>query len=506
VGIAGFLCSSFLSELIRHYKIFKTLNNSIMKKLLFLVAMFSQLALSAQNYCVPTFNPSPYVGSMSILNVRLNTINNSSAGSTAEYTNYTTNPNIITSLGAGLTYNISVTLNRSNQVWTWTEIYIDYNRDGDFFDANEDIGGSGGSTITPSPLSFNFQLPAIGQVSFGTSRMRVVNRAVTGYTDIKPSPCPSNVDWNNPNSFPGGEIEDYTVNLVCPYPLPVTPTITGNSQICATGGNQTFGLIGTDRPSYTWTLMYQGASPIAVFYPSSTYTTTGASATVHLDASPRNGGFTLQVQASNACGTMTVSKNVEVNASIPATFTGVYGPSNVCNSGPVSYFQPKPSGMYSGVVWEVTPANAVTSYPTAAYGQLNVDWNDAYTGTVQVRCKIQNGCGQSGWTSYKTVVVSNGTCGASGISRMGEEDNASGEFSAFIAPNPSERGANLVIGNSFSDHVSVAIIDAKGIIVYSNNDVPTDSEFIIGENLAVGLYTVKISNGQTQKIIKFVKN
>lgn len=101
-------------------------------------------------------------------------------------------------MSPGTTYNISLTSitqggNFGNALAAW----IDYNRDGDFADAGEEIYNQG-ATIAVGPSTGSFTVPS--GINFGGSRLRVlVNEGTISGPAITPS-------W--------GEYEEYAINLM----------------------------------------------------------------------------------------------------------------------------------------------------------------------------------------------------------------------------------------------------------------------------------------------------
>ncbi len=152
-----------------------------------------------------------------ISRVELNTIDNVSGAQF--YSNFT---NISTDLAQGQSYTITVT-----PTWTGTvypegyAVWIDYNRDGDFDDAGEQVWTQAVTTATP--VSGSFTIP--NGTFIGNTRMRVTMQ----YNAI-PAPC---------GTFTWGEVEDYTVNLVGSNADTEAPIITlnGASTIDVEQGN-----------------------------------------------------------------------------------------------------------------------------------------------------------------------------------------------------------------------------------------------------------------------------
>lgn len=127
-----------------------------------------------------------------ISRVQLGTINKASGAQS--YSDFTTSS---TDLSKGDNYTITVT-----PTWTGTKynegyaVWIDYNQDGDFTDAGEQVWIKSASKTAPVTGSFTVPTSALG----GETRMRVSMK----YNGI-PTSC---------ETFSYGEVEDYTVNIV----------------------------------------------------------------------------------------------------------------------------------------------------------------------------------------------------------------------------------------------------------------------------------------------------
>ena len=160
------------------------------------------------NYCT---SQSSNTNDEFISNVQLGTINNTSGAQF--YSDFT---GISTTLTKGNSYTITIT-----PTWTGTKynegyaVWIDYNKDGDFADAGEQI-----ASIAPNQnatVAASFTVPS-NSVENAT-RMRVS----MNYNAI-PTSC---------QSFTYGEVEDYTILLESSGPDTVAPiiTISGDSVI-----------------------------------------------------------------------------------------------------------------------------------------------------------------------------------------------------------------------------------------------------------------------------------
>ncbi|WP_420573452.1 immunoglobulin-like domain-containing protein [Kordia sp.] len=165
--------------------------------------------LTLQNVVISYCNSaSTNVNDEFISRVQLGDIDNASGAQF--YSDFT---NISTELVKNGQYVITVT-----PTWTGTvyneayAVWIDYNRDGDFTDAGEQVWTQGNTQQTP--VSGTFTIPT--SVSNGETRMRVSMK----YNAI-PTSC---------ETFTYGEVEDYTVNIISATPDSIAPIITLNGE------------------------------------------------------------------------------------------------------------------------------------------------------------------------------------------------------------------------------------------------------------------------------------
>ncbi len=231
------------------------------------------------NYCA---SASTNTNDEFISRVQLGSIDNTTGASFySDFTSQSTN------LTKGTSATITVT-----PTWTGTlyneaySVWIDYNKDGDFTDAGEQVWTQAPTQTTP--VSGSFTVPT-GAVT-GATRMRVSMQ----YNAL-PTSC---------QTFQYGEVEDYTVNIGAGTPDTTAPviTLTGASTINLNVGD--------------------------------TYTEQGATATDNIDGNLTSSIVISGTVNTNAAGTYTVNYNVSdaagnaasqvsrtVNVTVPADTT-----------------------------------------------------------------------------------------------------------------------------------------------------------------------------------------
>ncbi|MFN7676538.1 reprolysin-like metallopeptidase [Flavobacterium sp.] len=147
------------------------------------------LAVSTVTYCVSRGNST---ADEFINRVQLGSINNLS-GNNGGYGNFTA---LSTNLVRGTSTTITITPGWTSAVYSEAyRVWIDYNRDGDFLDAGEQVFNRNRTTATPISGSFTIPTTAL----LGSTRMRVSMKY-----NASPTSC---------ETFSFGEVEDYTVNI-----------------------------------------------------------------------------------------------------------------------------------------------------------------------------------------------------------------------------------------------------------------------------------------------------
>lgn len=229
------------------------------------------------NYCssASTNTNDEYIG-----RVQLNTINNASGAQ--YYSDFTA---ISTSLDKGTAYTITIT-----PTWTGTvysegySVWIDYNKDGDFTDAGEQVFTNAATKTTP--VSGLVTVPATA--TEGATRMRVSMK----YNAV-PTAC---------ETFTYGEVEDYTVIIAAQGPDTQAPT--APSGLTASGITQ-------NSVNLSWTASTDNVGVVAYdVYQGSTLIQSVAVTSASVTGLSASTSYTFSVKARDAAGNVSPSSNV----------------------------------------------------------------------------------------------------------------------------------------------------------------------------------------------------
>ncbi|MEE9349772.1 MAG: zinc-dependent metalloprotease family protein [Flavobacteriaceae bacterium] len=303
--------------------------------------------------------------------VQFNTINIASTGDDA-YTDFTA---ISTDVTIGETYPLTVHANTDGGFVEATRVWIDWNRDCDFDDANEqyDLGSTFNSPTTGaisslSPLAITVPANAI----IGDTRMRVTS---------------SYSDTNNPLEYKDdcdtgflGEVEDYTINIL--------PAANCTGDVCNWDGN-------------AWTPNAPTINDTAIIDGAYNYATNGDIDSCELTI---NSGITITIPAGSYMlaehdivnnGTIIVEHEGSiVQIDDDATVTGndfqiqkttteyveydyTYWSSPIENADIATVFAANTASR----IYDFTTANFLDTTPVNTYDDDNNDWNIA-TGTM----------------------------------------------------------------------------------------------------------------------------
>ncbi|HHC79753.1 MAG TPA: T9SS type A sorting domain-containing protein [Flavobacteriia bacterium] len=285
-------------------------------------------------YCTSQGNivTDEYIG-----RVQLNTIDNTS-NAPSGYTDFTA---ISTDLAKGTQYTITIT-----PTWTGTiynegyAVWIDYNQNGSFTDAGEQIFSKAASKTTP--VSTTFTIPA--SATNGATRMRVSLK----YNGI-PTAC---------ETFTYGEVEDYTINIVAgggaDTQAPSAPGNLTSANVTQTSVDLSW-TASTDNVGVTGYDVYQGTTVIATVT-ATNYQVTGLTAST---------AYAFSVKAKDAAGNVSAASNtVNVTTQAPPDAQAPTAPSNLTAS-------------------NVTQSSADLSW-TASTDNVGVTGYDVYQGATVI--------------------------------------------------------------------------------------------------------------------------
>ncbi|WP_055447045.1 PQQ-dependent sugar dehydrogenase [Lacinutrix mariniflava] len=160
------------------------------------VVNFTTLAIT---YCDAQGVTGGHISNV-LLNGENGTSINSSSSTNVDYTDYTSLTPV--DLERNESYDIEVSTSYND---AGVSVWIDYNQDGDFDDADEKVWDDVEGTTTASPRTNSFVVPE--SALFGNTRMRVASRQ---YYTISSS-CGDVVEANQDS-----EVEDYTVSITGP--------------------------------------------------------------------------------------------------------------------------------------------------------------------------------------------------------------------------------------------------------------------------------------------------
>lgn len=219
------------------------------------------------SYCTPASTSSSIYISGITSEGNLNDVSNAPTGySVGGHGNYSNI--IIATQVAGGGINIDINLVGSQFI----RGYVDWNGDGDFTDAGEEIYTTG--NIATGDTSFGFVIPI--SASPGNYRFRI---RTLGF--------PSGSTITSCNSLPSGETEDYTIKVVSDCAAKIDSVTNGS--VCGANNPVTIEAVGLGNTTeYRWYATDTGGAPIAVT-PIGSYTTSALANTTIFYVTAFNG-------------------------------------------------------------------------------------------------------------------------------------------------------------------------------------------------------------------------
>jgi hypothetical protein len=356
------------------------------------------VTISAFSACTCLSYPANYATSADdedISNVTVGSMNNSSNCATAatgpgsilnRYANYA---GVVTGPTAMQSSSVNFSLTQTTcggNYGSFFQLYVDWNQDGDWLDAGEQVYSQGTSVTGNQTVTGSFTVPAGATV--GVTRMRVVHPEGTASSaNYAHNPLPISFGASY------GETEDYCFTVVATTPCAGTPnpgnTISSPSYVPAPSGTVNLSLqTATDGTGVTY--QWQSASTQTGTYSdiggatSSTYSATVTSMT----------WFRCVVTCGGNSGT-SEPVQVSLSACIP---TMTYG----CTDGDV----------VARVILNTLDNNSGTGCPSGTLGYSNYTTNAALTTTLQpstsYNCIVyagQYGANYAAWIDYNDNLI-----------------------------------------------------------------------------------------------------
>ncbi len=478
------------------------------------------------NYCGSQGNN---VNDEYISRVQLGSIDNSS-GAGNGYSDFT---NLSTSLSKNVSSAISIT-----PTWTGTQyneaysVWIDYNQDGDFNDAGEQVFTR--SATQNSPVSGSFIVPS--SALEGATRMRVSMK----YNGI-PTAC---------ESFSYGEVEDYTVTIsgsTADTEAPSAPTNLSANNVTETTVDLSWNA-SSDNVGVTGYDVYQGSSLLG--------SATGT--TAQITGLTANTTYNFYVEAKDAEGNISAASNtVSVTTSgAPAVnycpsqgnnssyewidLVALNGMSNATgdDGGYADYTNQVASLPYGSNTINISAGFSGSSY--TEYWKIWIDYNkngtfesselvvsgsssssatlsgtftvptSALAGTTRMRVSMKYNAAQTACESFSygevedyTVNIGQSVNAIATTTQEGQElgNETIASFEAKLYPNPVS-GNILNVSMNDARETTYQVFDMMGKKVLKGN---LSSGTIQVNGLSSGVYLLKLNDGQKEVAKKFIK-
>ncbi|MEI6123178.1 MAG: HYR domain-containing protein, partial [Bacteroidota bacterium] len=340
-------------------------------------SLFLPMSLPNDCYCIPVGSASYYLSNVNTTGGVTN-FNNSTGGSVGGYGDYHLTQSCSVLQGGTITISLTPSITTD-----YFYIWLDLNQDGDFIDAGEQIGYSGGYFAS---YSLAYTVPLIQAA--GSYRMRVANSYIGTVV-----PC-------GPSSY--GEYEDYTLTVIALTNCagtPATPVASISSASGCNGTNFNLNATGIETGSgisYQWQTSADGLTG---------WVSTGGTTVPYTTSSATTAYYQLVTTCS--LSGLTSTSNVVSYTALPCTNINV----------PISGFNEVACGLNANIYDDGGPGGNYSNYDNG-YTVLNnagvgtITLTGTYSG-IETCCdyiQIYSGVGTGG-----TLLATYGAAGSGTI-------------------------------------------------------------------------------------------
>ncbi|WP_299463175.1 IPT/TIG domain-containing protein [uncultured Microscilla sp.] len=423
---------------------------------------------SASDFIVYCASKAASTDDSRIDNFTLNEINHTTdgAGVCSDYSDFT---NISTHVITGTTYPFSVKAGSCNGDYTkFVKVYVDWNQDGDFSDANEFLGGNAVAIREPGVFESTVTVPT--NALLGRTRLRVVLGEVASADQVQA--C-------GPYNF--GETEDYSIVIL------EKPEITSFDPARGKVGQQV-SINGKNFPDKSAYVNVKFARGVAA--------TIASVNSTQIKVTVPEGAITGPITVTVAGQSVTSAFDFTVIPDTPIA--------------PDKLALKLVNGMVH-LTWSDNSDNETAFYiERSAPDALDkfVKVGEVSAGITEYSEDVKN---LSSKHHYRVAAVN--SAGTSAYSNVVTFDAEVLSVQSVllaqrlkITPNPNHGKFNIEIGQAQQATIKLEVIDAKGRLVKVLNLAGQQGKYPVNlSELRQGVYTLRISTGKANAAIKYMK-
>ncbi len=440
---------------------------------------------------------------------------NNTGTSESGYSDYT---NLSTDVNAGETYQLTVTNGNPYDLDDWG-VWIDWNQDGDFDDADENPV----CEVAEGANNFSWDITIPTDALAGETRMRIRLKYSGGDCG---EPC---------GSTTYGEVEDYSINIIkwiksdvptdtvtvgetitIPVTFDATDCIVGTYQATMHISSNAANSATVDIPATMVVMADVPLSSNAVAVPnqicsgesvnlysnviggtgSYTYSWTDNNSFTSTDKNPvvsPTETTTYYLTANDSTNTVNSEVTIFVTSDLQKP-TKPNGKTTIGNDNNVIKYSTLGSQFAYSYEWTVYPTNAgniVGTTDTAFFNPAN-----DFIGTAYLKVRAINDCGMSEWSDSLEINIIEGTTSI-----------PTNEISISAYPNPTDGLFILSLNSENEDYLNIEIYNMSGQIVYSDLNhyvFAFNSMQIDLSEQPAGMYIIHISGNYVNKNIKII--